>query len=541
MTIKEITALRKAGRLDEALQAAETEFEQSPNSYTCAALFWCLYDLSKLQNREDAIITIERMKALYEEYYIEEDVMQKAIIAADNRMIPHYTEVKETVLKAKSGINVAEAYSDILKLFNSSELDKSLYPDFGWLIYYVLKNIPLTDAYNRKLLLAQYLKLNLSRPSLLHTLILGEAIKIEQTTPLQFRIRDFIRLWGLENLVDGDWEQFKTEAGHILPSTVEKLIGVYAKEIKTDGVPSPDEFNKLVDIALEKFPQNQNMPYFKAIVLLSNGRKEEAISYYRDLILKFPSKFYLWSQVAELVENADTKIGLLSKALSTEDDDAFLGSIRLRLARLLITKDLTANAKYELQRYYDTYTIKGWTLKPEYWELANQLPNVTPLENNQKLYSEYSRNADEFIYSGLPTKVAVKVFDKLIDDRNRPGKKIIQWTLRSRDGVLRLRKPRRFGLDNKAINGSVFETKVLNSKIVWIKPSQINPLQQDWIRKIDGYIKLRKDRNGKDYGLLDGVYIDQKFLSEISNNENVKIIALKQDDGRWSAISLTKI
>ena len=34
MTIKEITALRRAGRLDEALQAAENEFSLNANNFT---------------------------------------------------------------------------------------------------------------------------------------------------------------------------------------------------------------------------------------------------------------------------------------------------------------------------------------------------------------------------------------------------------------------------------------------------------------------------------------------------------------------------
>lgn len=46
-TIQEITALRKAGRLDEALQAAESEFAQNANNYTAGALFWCLNVLYK--------------------------------------------------------------------------------------------------------------------------------------------------------------------------------------------------------------------------------------------------------------------------------------------------------------------------------------------------------------------------------------------------------------------------------------------------------------------------------------------------------------
>ena len=194
-----------------------------------------------------------------------------------------------------------------------------------------------------------------------------------------------------------------------------------------------------------------------------------------------------------------------------------------------------------MQKYFETYTSKGWTLKPEYWQLLNQIPNVTPNENNKSLYSKYVPKAEEFIYSDLQTVIAIKVFEKLLDDRNRPGKKIIQWTLRSRDGFLRLKKPSKYALDSKAKNGSVFDVKVHNGKIVWIKSSTVNPLHQDWIRKIEGPVDIRKDRNGKDYALLDGAYIDRRYLIGISDSQYVKIIALQQEDGRWSAISLTEI
>ena len=42
MTIKEITNLRKSGRLQEALEAANNEFSKNSNIYTAGALFWCL-------------------------------------------------------------------------------------------------------------------------------------------------------------------------------------------------------------------------------------------------------------------------------------------------------------------------------------------------------------------------------------------------------------------------------------------------------------------------------------------------------------------
>lgn len=44
MTIKEITALRKAGQLEGALRVAEEEFAAHPDKFTAGALFWCLFE-----------------------------------------------------------------------------------------------------------------------------------------------------------------------------------------------------------------------------------------------------------------------------------------------------------------------------------------------------------------------------------------------------------------------------------------------------------------------------------------------------------------
>lgn len=540
MTVKEITALRKSGQLQAALEAAEAEFASAINKYTIGALFWCLNDLYKRQDGDQAALSIERMRTLYEEYGDGDELMQKSLAAAQKRIIPHYGEIKDAVVKAKEGINSPEILSNLCQLYNSSNLASELCPDLGWLIYYSIKNTPIRDVNDRKILLNQYLKLNLSRPSILHSRILAEAVKIEQNTPLQFRMRDFIRLWGLEYLMEADWEQFTTEAGHKCPSLVEKLIGVYAKELKTDEVRATKEFGDLVDKALERYPLNQNMPYYKAIVLISQGDKEKAVVYYKDLILRFPSKFYLWNQIAELVEDTDTKIGLLCKALNVGAEDKFLGGIRLRLAHLLFSKGLLPNAQYELNKYREVCLSQGWSLKPEYWEISGQIVNVPTVEDNQNFYLEFCPKADKFIYDAMPSIIALKVSDKLLEDRNRPGKKFVQWILRTRDGILRLKKPAKYGL-GKSKNGSVFEVKVHNDKIVWINPSNINPLQQDWIRKMEGSVKLRSDRNGKTYAILEGAYIEEKLLKYIETGQYVKIIAVRQEDGRWTALSLAKI
>ncbi|MBD5172381.1 MAG: hypothetical protein HDT02_04090, partial [Bacteroidales bacterium] len=493
MTIREITALRKSGHLQEALDASEIEFAQSVNKYTVGALFWCLNDLYKQKNSEEAASIIERMNALYNDYCMGDELMQKALRSAERRSLPHFQEIKDAVENAKKGADVVSAHRQATEWYNKGELAKQVYPDFGWLIYYVLKKTAAGEVHKRKALLNQYLQLDLAKQSYLHSLILVEAIKVEQHTPLQFRMRDFVRLWGLENLREEDWEQYRTEEGNTLPSTVEKLIGVYAKELKTDGVEASEDFSQLVDKALTKYPKSQNMPYFKATVLVSQGKVQEALTYYKNLILQFPSKFYLWNQTAELVEDTDTKIGLLCKALTCGADDEFLGGVRLRLAFLLYQKGLRENAKHELERYRETYQYKGWNLKPEFWQIYNLVNSVEKSIDNNMIYSEYVVKADEFIYSSLPTVVAVKVGEIQSEDRNHPGRKITTWILRTAKDTIKLRKPAKFRLNRHSPNGAIFDVKLQDGRIVWIKNHTGN-FSLSWLKELSGEVKLRTDR-----------------------------------------------
>lgn len=537
MTVKEITALRKSGRLQEALAAAENEFSNNPNRFTAGALFWCLNDLYKQPSGQNQDTTFERMRGLRNDYGNDDSLMTSRFSSIEQRRRPQSQFVIVAIEKAKNNETIDAEYQQVLTWYGEGNLDSDIYGDFGWLIYYVLKQTNLQDTQKRKLLLSQYLKLNLPRPSILHSRILGEAIKIEQNTPLQFRIRDFIKMWGLENLMDDDWEQYLTEEGNTLPSTVEKLIGVYAKELKTDRVESSEEFSQLVDKALVKYPKNQNIPYYKATVLISQGKVQDALTYYKTMILQSPSKFYLWNQTAELVEDIDTKIGLLCKALTCGADDEFLGGARLKLASLLYLKGMRENAKHELERYSETYRNKGWSLKPEFWQIYNHVGEVEKAIDNNMIYSEYALKADEFIYSSLPTVIAVKVAETLSEDRNRPGRKITIWILRTANDTIRLRKPTKFQLNKRTPNGAIFDIKLEDGRIVWIK-EHTGSLSVSWLKEISGEVILRTDRNGKNYAIISGSYVGENLLKGINDGQRIKFLSIKQKDGRWSAIKL---
>ncbi|MGN0214708.1 MAG: DUF7017 domain-containing protein, partial [Muribaculaceae bacterium] len=220
--------------------------------------------------------------------------------------------------------------------------------------------------------------------------------------------------------------------------------------------------------------------------------------------------------------------------------DNFIVNVRLTLAKLLIQAGMPSNAKYELEKHRQTCQNNGWNLKEEFRNLYNQLTSVEAAADNTAIYTEYSVKTDDFIYSSFPSVLAVKVDEKQNDDRNHPGRKITTWTLRTEKSTERLRKPNKYGLNRRTPNGAIFEIKVNDGKIVWIKPHS-GPINESWLKEHCGEVHMRTDRNGRCYAIISGSYVGEKLLKGISDGQQITVLSILQKDGRWSAITILNI
>lgn len=293
-------------------------------------------------------------------------------------------EIDEATELTRSGRWTSSFFARLCSIHKAGQLDRSLFLSFGWYIYHRLKHSPLNNALERKRLLLQYLRLDLERPSLLHSLILNEAIKLKKKTPSQFRFRDFITLWGINNLRKEDWEKYRPDIGRAHKSLAENMIGVYVQEINKAKCAASKEFVIVLEKALTIYPSNPYLPLYLPIVYRSQGRREEALECYRTLLNRWPNKYVLWSRAEELLpkEDLDLRIAMLCKAVTLVRDKTLLGDILLRLANLFHKKGLPQYAKHELNQYLLLYTSQGWHIK-DWYETLNRLvettaPAVTP-------------------------------------------------------------------------------------------------------------------------------------------------------------------
>ena len=539
MSFKEVNSLRKSGNLEQAMAMAQDDLDRNRDQWSCSAMFWCLNDKAKSQSGSELAETIGQMESLAEDMTPGDSLVINTLARLRTRMVPHADKVREAAEMAKSDPSLARrAYDTVAAFHDAGELDSSQHENFGWIIYRALHADHSGDVRQRKVMLLRYLKLDVPRPSLLHSLILGEAAAIERATPLQFLFSGFLNMWKLENLRDDDWQASKSSDGHRFPSLVERVITLYVKEMNiTPQVISSDDFIEIVDKALERFPDNEQLPRQKALMLIRTGRTGQAVDFYKNAILQDANKFYLWAALAAVVHDTDLKIALLCRALSMNNPPEMTGKTRMHLASLLCDRQQWQLARCEIDKVIETYTVQGWKISDEMTAIRQRIPAGTVAGDNRQFYADNAAAADQFIFDSLPSVVMVKVGEHSDNRQGNNGKvrKIIKWILVDSNGKNHFVNPRRLRLQQRAGTGQCFEVKMRGRDVVWAR--SIQAPQLTWLRRVTGTVSLKTNSQGKPYGFVENCYIPASIAKTLTNGATVTATALERD-GRWQCIAI---
>jgi hypothetical protein len=217
----------------------------------------------------------------------------------------------------------------------------------------------------------------------------------------EWRFLNFFKNWNPENLRPDDWKETKKDEHTYKPlatKTIKKAFEVL--KIQT----SEQNLSWLIqpyEIAIKLFPNDEWLLREKALLHFKNTELELAIKIYKQLVLELATKHYVWQEFSNcIVSDNPIKIGMLSKALSLEKNEDFLGDIHLDLASTLIAENLLENALIELESYKKHREIKGWKLSSTFDELHKKASSVElNLKDNRELYETYIPFADDFAYA----------------------------------------------------------------------------------------------------------------------------------------------
>lgn len=247
MSIKEVTALRKEGKLNEAYELAKKELYEDPNEWTTTSMFWVLRDMVSKKyipanNIEKAKQCLNEMKELLPDMMPDDDCIgEKAYQKLCKQIVPYANVIKDASELSKSNPN--EAYNQIIAHFGnfSNGIDRAMHEDLGWILYrYIKANSESLQSVQTRALLRDYMLLANDRPSMLHSMILNFALNFSKSHA-DFNFYNFLLMWGINNLRDDDYSNGYLN-GKEIPSLIHRICNVLID--KTENVDIKEFVNK---------------------------------------------------------------------------------------------------------------------------------------------------------------------------------------------------------------------------------------------------------------------------------------------------------
>lgn len=412
VTSKEIFALRREGKIDEALPLARSLYAEKPDDeWNLRALAWCL--ISAFYEEKH----VEAQRALSDELEglpkLEADEL---LVASRRKIADRIDPLHQAIYAAKTLSRTGDhhsAYKELSRLRrehgSSLDLDTSL----AWEIFRLLNEElkaehPRTEMISAWLL--EYAKLDVAKPSDIHSRILDVAARAASKEVFP-RFCGFFAWWGSSKLQEIDFNQDKAPDGGFFPSTVEKVISALGKTLKGEVCEERIQHAaSFIQQHYKKYPDQDFFPYYLALAHIKLGNRENALPILLPVVRSKINEFWAWSHLADCFEPQDPRyLSCLCRAVSCRvPSPEFLLNVRLDLAEAFHHIGRDVEGGFELQEVLKIKEQHGWALKERERELSNAAwyktlrGKVYPAD-----YAMEGRGAEHVLVQDLPQVAAV--------------------------------------------------------------------------------------------------------------------------------------
>lgn len=221
----------------------------------------------------------------------------------------------------------------------------------------------------------------------------------------QKRFYGFFKRWNPARLRDDDWKPEKNDKGDTFPPLALQAIKTAKEAVVDKGLVDAEGFQWLLDLytkAVELNPDDEWILRSKAMLHIKANQMEDAKVVYKKLVFMLADKYYIWKECAGCYAEDGMKVAMLCKALSLENNDDFVASVRIDLARVLIRIGRKGEALYELNRYCSHYKAKSWHVDSDALVLMSQCAGAEVPVDNSQLYADNIAMAENEAYSDVP-------------------------------------------------------------------------------------------------------------------------------------------
>ena len=223
---KQITQLRKSGRLKEAFDLAKRLLNDNPyDEYILNAYAWVLYSIVKLESTRNLSLANNFFSELCAlEAKLKNDMLTENVNKLRPKLNPIYSNINQANELSKNG-KTKEAINIFYTLKQNGQLSIEFHEAYGWALYRYAKYF-LDSMTNDKFinLLKEYLSLDNEKPSMLHSAMLSLAMGFTNIHR-DFNLFEFFMAWNPDFFTDEDFqEQYNKDDGKTYPSLVTRFI-----------------------------------------------------------------------------------------------------------------------------------------------------------------------------------------------------------------------------------------------------------------------------------------------------------------------------
>ncbi|WP_299018080.1 tetratricopeptide repeat protein [uncultured Photobacterium sp.] len=411
-TSKEVFAKRKEPNgLDEAYQMAQKLVASNPNDdWNYKALAWCLIDLVKRE--------VARNNLNAASHYVQQ--LQSIKIASDDNYLVDGTKyavslldpitriIQQAKCTSKQG-NHQQAINYYYKALRHQPHNQDIKIGLGWELYRFAKiqcSHDKINAFAVKKLLNNYLKLECETPSRLHSSFLRIADKLLGES--RFNLVAFIRIWGINNFTEEDFEPYiDKRTNECYPSLAQKVVHHATKQaLEQNDVFAIKRLLPLLERVISLTDDDIWLNLCKARALNCVGQYEEAFKVAIGVAKLKVGEYWAWELLGDIQLNVDKEkaFNCYCRALSMKPKEDFIAKLRLKLADLMVNKQMHSDAKREVQKVVEARNREEWAIPEAAINLQNSawFGQVEASSDNESVYITSSKHAEELLFELAP-------------------------------------------------------------------------------------------------------------------------------------------
>lgn len=494
---KKINELRKAGKLDEAMEMVNQSLEAEPdNIWNKRAAAWVFYDYLKQFGKVETFDT-------FIEYLIK------------------------------------------IKNLNLPEDQKMVFDQCAWkvgsIVFELQKNEPVD--YEKINQLVEIIRdFHFTKPSEAYSFLYKAFHKGYKNWASYLEFADW---WNLDNLRAEDYlkQEFK---GKKTMSIGEQAYIAYSKKLLEGkdlkrGIDKEkiQSFLPKLDSLIKKHPEYEYPPFYKAKLLLAIGNEEDVLSAFLPFAKQKRKEFWVWELMGDIFpEDKDIQFACYSKALSLKTSEEFLVKLRQKFAEILIGRKMYNEAKTEIQKIIDEKERQKSKIPNPIvqWMSAEWFKSAISKKDNSELYSSQAKITEEILFRDIPEELIVVEFVNenknmlnFVRDKEKHGYFNYSGFL-TKPKIGDLIHVRFSGSDNEGLH------KILSAK------KADSDLSLAAIRDFEGIIKITSPIN---FGFIEDNYVEPKMIEKnnITHGQRVKgrsVLSFnkKKKEWGWKAIKI---